>query len=88
MNKCIFPEQKKLNEMFSSKLKLSSNNRSDENESSVNQINRKEINCVSKIPVLNPNSRSTKCASWAGVDCPLSDLNTGVAVNDLTPGMN
>lgn len=35
----------------------------------------------SKIPVLNPNTRSMKCASWAGNDLPISQ-----DMNDLTPG--
>lgn len=60
-----------------------------------NQINNKKIttntttstlnnSSNSKIPVLNPNARMMKCASWAGSDIPI----TPVDMNDLTPGMS
>ena len=55
----------------------------------VNQINDKKDttnstlnnSSHSKIPVLNPTARSTKCASWAGNDLPITP-----DMNDLTPG--
>lgn len=37
----------------------------------------------SKIPILNPNLRISKCASWAGRDCPHA-----TDIQDLTPGKN
>lgn len=56
---------------------------------SVNQMNeiKKDTTSTlnnsshSKIPVLNPNARSMKCASWAGNDYPITP-----DMNDLTPG--
>ncbi|XP_055317380.1 tau-tubulin kinase homolog Asator isoform X5 [Sitodiplosis mosellana] len=56
----------------------------------VNQINDKKDttnstlnnSSHSKIPVLNPTARSTKCASWAGNDLPITP-----DMNDLTPGL-
>lgn len=47
---------------------------------SISTINNSSHN-NSKIPVLNPNARTAKCASWAG-----TDLSLTTNLNELTPG--
>lgn len=46
-------------------------------------LNKKERDgsSSSRIPILNPNLRISKCASWAGGECPHSP-----EIQDLTPG--
>lgn len=55
------------------------NDRKDTNNS-ISTINNSSHN-NSKIPVLNPNARTAKCASWAGNELPLT-----TNLNELTPG--
>lgn len=47
-----------------------------------NQINKRDTNSSSKIPIFSPSLRSTKCASWAGTDYPI----TAADLTNLTPG--
>lgn len=56
------------------------NERKDATNNSISTTNNSSHN-NSKIPVLNPNVRSAKCASWAGNDLPLT-----TNLNELTPG--
>lgn len=50
-------------------------------DGSFNNKKERDGSSSSRIPILNPNLRISKCASWAGGECPHSP-----EIQDLTPG--
>lgn len=58
------------------------NNQNIDKKDTNNSISTINNSSQSKIPVLNPNARTAKCASWAGNDLPITPND----LNDLTPG--
>lgn len=75
-------EQKDMSASANNSIVKQISTQSDGTTSTTNQYNKRDTNTCSKIPIFNPNIRSTKCASWAGTEYPITTAD----LTNLTPG--